>query len=337
MKIYITFIITMLFVVSCIPGENPVKPYDRGGVLESSVNIGHFYAEQIYFSLEQYEVVSQNHITDWDIGFACAENDFVIILNYGKFMKVVELEAVDFDTVNKETINTIPDENWRYDDSEGDKDSTAIGTWWSSDGDSISSDEKVYIIDRGLDEKAKKQGTVKFQITDFKDDTYSIKFADLKDGVVYSAQITKDATRNYIQFSFDDGGKTVKLEPEKTKWDIIFSKYTQLLYTSEGDEIWYSVTGAYLNPNNVETAFLMSDDFQSITLGTADTLDFSFARNAIGHTWKYYDMQASSYFVYPEMVYIIKNVSGFYFKLHFVDFYDNSGNKGVPKFEYQKL
>ena len=109
MKIYITFIITMLFVVSCIPGENPVKPYDRGGVLESSVNIGHFYAEQIYFSLEQYEVVSQNHITDWDIGFACAENDFVIILNYGKFMKVVELEAVDFDTVNKETINTILD------------------------------------------------------------------------------------------------------------------------------------------------------------------------------------------------------------------------------------
>lgn len=289
MKIYITFIIMLLF-VSCIPDENPVKPYDRGSVLESSVDIGPYYAEQIYFSLEQNEVVSQNNITDWDIGFACSENDYEIILNFGKFMKATEVNTVNFNAVNKETIDEIPDENWRYDNSNGKKDSTAIGKWWSGEGASLFTNETVYIIDRGLDEKAKKQGTVKFQVIGFNNGTYSIKFADIKNGAVYTAQIKKDADRNYVQFSFDEGGKIVKLEPEKSRWDILFSKYTQLLHTDEGDKMWYSVTGAYLNPDNVEIASFISDDFQSITIAAADTLSFSSARNAIGHTWKDYDM-----------------------------------------------
>ncbi len=337
MNYYCVFLSITLFFVSCIPVENPVKPFDRGGLLSSSVNIGTYYGEQIFFSLERNEVVSHNHVADWDIGFACGDNDYEIILNYGKFMRAAELISVDFNDINKEVIDGIPKDRWNHDNSKGKKDSTAIGKWWIEEGGFVRSDEKVYVIDRGVDEKAKMQGMVKFQIIDYIQNTYSIRFADVKDGVVYTALIKKDEFGNFVRFSFDDGGKIARLEPKKSEWDIIFSKYTQLLYADEGEKMWYSVTGAYLNPLNVESAFLTSDDFQSVSIEAVDTLSFSSARNAIGHTWKYYDMQTGSYSVRSNNIYIIKSVSGFYYKLHFVDFYDNSGNKGCPKFEYQKL
>jgi len=42
------------------------------------------------------------------------------------------------------------------------------------------------------------------------------------------------------------------------------------------------------------------------------------------------------YEVFPKMIYIIQTPLGYY-KFHFVDFYNTSGDKGYPKFEYQKL
>jgi hypothetical protein len=41
--------------------------------------------------------------------------------------------------------------------------------------------------------------------------------------------------------------------------------------------------------------------------------------------------------VLPEMIYLLKSKEGYYWKLHFVDFYDSNGDKGSPAFEYQEL
>ena len=38
-----------------------------------------------------------------------------------------------------------------------------------------------------------------------------------------------------------------------------------------------------------------------------------------------------------EKNFIIKNSIGLYFKLHFIDFYNDSGEKGYPKFALQQL
>lgn len=337
MKFLYAYALLFLVMLSCIPDENPVKPLDRGAVVESSVGIGPFYGEQIYFSLEKDSILKQNNIVYWDLGFACQPDRYEIILNFGKFMKATVIESDSFEDIDKENIEQIADDNWQFDNSEGKTDSTAIGQWWETNNGDIGSKRFIYIIDRGLNEKAKKQGFVKFQILKYDNKSYTVRFANLSDNEEHTVIITKNEDYNYVQLSFDGGGEIKNLEPQRDEWDILFSKYAQLLYTNEGDKMWYSVTGAYLNQNNTEAALLYSDDFQSIDIFAIDTLEFLNARNMIGHEWKYYDMAASSYNVRPDMIYIIKGVTGFYYKLHFIDFYDDNGNKGFPKFEYKKL
>lgn len=337
MKYILSFLISSILITSCIPGESVVKPYDRGDVRSASASMGHFYAEQLYYSFESNSILRQNVITDWDLGFACADEDFEIIMNFGKFMNLAIVEDVSFESIDRTYADSIPEELWKFDNSNGFKDSTAVGNWWTNDNGKIESKLFTYVIDRGLDEKAKKQGMAKLQITKFENNTYFIKFADLKNNIINEIEIPKDNQFNYVQLSLTGTGSVLSLEPNKNSWDLLFSKYSELVYTSEGDGIWYSVTGAYLNPNTVEGAVLDEPEFSLIDNETLNTVQLVKNRNIIGHDWKYYDLESSSYYVNSKRSYIVKGVQGFYYKMHFIDFYDESGTRGVPKFEFQKL
>ncbi len=337
MKYILTFLLSSILMVSCIPDENPVQPYKRGDVLTSSANMGPFYAEQLYYSFEANSILKQNKITEWDLGFACADEDIEIIMNYGKFMNLAVIEDVSFDNIDKVFADSLPDESWNYDNSNGFKDSTAVGNWWTNDNGKIESKKFTYIVNRGLDEKAKKQGIVKLQITKFENNTYYIKFADLKTNIVNEIEIPKDNQFNYIQLSFSGTGSVLNLEPNKNSWDLLFSKYTETVYTLEGEGVWYSVTGAYLNPNTVIGAMLDEPEFSLIDKATLNSIELVKNRNIVGHDWKYFNLESNSYSVNSKRSFIVKGVEGFYYKMHFVDFYDDSGNRGVPKFEFQKL
>lgn len=72
-------------------------------------------------------------------------------------------------------------------------------------------------------------------------------------------------------------------------------------------------------------------------------IDYSFAAgktlspniNAIGYNWKTYT--GGTYVVNSKMNYIIKDNEGFYYKLYFIDFLNQSGATGNPKWEFQQL
>jgi hypothetical protein len=57
----------------------------------------------------------------------------------------------------------------------------------------------------------------------------------------------------------------------------------------------------------------------------------------IGYNWKSYDMNAGEYSINTNLNYILNDKDGRYFKLHFIDYYNSSGDKGYPKFEIQEL
>ena len=77
--------------------------------------------------------------------------------------------------------------------------------------------------------------------------------------------------------------------------------------------------------------------FSNITYEFAELQTLSENINTIGYRWKEFNFSTSSYIIFPQMNYIIKDSEGFYYKLHFIDFYDISGNKGNPKWEFQRL
>ncbi|MFA6571102.1 MAG: HmuY family protein [Bacteroidota bacterium] len=334
---YFLIIVTLLICWSCIPGENPVQPFDRGGVLSSKVTLGPNYSDQVFFSLDQNKFLNFNDIYIWDLGFACKDSSNYIILNSAKFMKVADLGFKSFDEVSTADLDTITEEQWIYDSPSGNLDSTAIGKWWTVENNKIVSLGKVYIVDRGTNEIGKKLGNVKFRILDYDNKTFKVVYANLKDNISHEYTITKNNDYNYTYLSLEKTGNLLQIEPLKEQWDLVFSKYTELLTANDSNSMWYSVVGAYLNPNGGEAAMLKHAVFDSVNIGALDTLHLLKTRNAIGHDWKFFDLNTSSYIVDPKVVYIIKSVSGFYYKLHFMDFYDDSGNKGTPLFEFQKL
>ena len=64
---------------------------------------------------------------------------------------------------------------------------------------------------------------------------------------------------------------------------------------------------------------------------------FSKYYNVIGYDWKTYDYESGSYIIHPEKNFVIKDKSGFYYKFHVIDFYNDSGQKGNIKFEFMLL
>lgn len=49
----------------------------------------------------------------------------------------------------------------------------------------------------------------------------------------------------------------------------------------------------------------------------------------IGYDWKYYDLSGSGkYIIYQKKVFVIRDQQGYLYKLRFIDFYDNNGQKG---------
>lgn len=333
----LALILVSWLINGCIPEESPVEPHKSGDVQVATAEMGNLYGNQVYFSFKHDKVVSVNKITDWDIEFSCIPDTFVVRLNSAKFMTAYNTKKLKFDNVGPSDTNNLDVSQWRFDNPFGKLDSTAIGKWWEAikAGEVISKSE-VYIINRGVNERAKPQGYKKMQILGFENNTYYVKIANLDGTQVEELEIPRDPTKNFIQVTFNSPAKIVQIEPPTLDWDLCFTKYSELLYTSDGIPTWYSVTGPLINPKTVAVAIDTSRSFEEITYQIAEKYTYSSYINAIGHKWKWFDLGKGAYIINPNINYILRTQIG-YIKMHFVGFYNQTGEKGYPKFEYQRL
>jgi hypothetical protein len=232
---------------------------------------------------------------------------------------------------------------WKYDVSSGNRDSTAIGNWvdFLPPDSAKSYSHEVYVIDRGYDELGNLRGLRKIVFQELVDSTYSFRYSNLDGTAENTFSIAKDPTVNYTFFSFDEGGKQLSLEPPRYDWDLLFTQYTTLLFTDEGDPYPYLVTGVLSNPMAIQIAKDTLYDFSSIDLDVAGNLFYSEAQDEIGYDWK--DIVGDvttgnvSYVVVEGLNYVVRDSEGYYYKLRFISFYNDSGDKGYPTFEYQRL
>ena len=307
---------------SCMKDELPVPAHEAGDVLTASVDMETNYKWQIYYSLRDNKVVSQNLKTDWDLGFEANPEGYRVVLNTSKAMFVRKLETTSL-TATADTNGF--EENKRWDESSGNLDSTAIGDWRQGN---------IYIIDRGSNEKGKHQGWVKLQILSVDDKQYTVSFGPLNSENISTVNVPKDDAYNMAFLSFDEGGKVVSVEPPKADWDVVFTQYTYIFY-EEVPVTPYLVTGCLLNRYNTKGLMTRDTTFEAIDLDFALGKTLSTNYDAIGYEWKSFN--GATYTVYPEMNYLIETQDGNYFKLHFIDFFNSGGAKGYPKWEYQLL
>ncbi|MCC6180672.1 MAG: HmuY family protein [Bacteroidia bacterium] len=323
MKLKLLFnliILCSIALCSCEKEELPVKAYNRGNVTTMTVDMGSNYKYQLYYSLNNNKIVSSNLKTDWDIAFASV--GCRIVLNTSKSMCVYKTNSINFNTVS-DTLGF--SKNCKYDVPSGDIDSTAFGQ--------ISDNSFVYIIFRGYNENGTALGYLKLQITSITDNDYSIIYSDLNGANSNTATIIKNTQKNFVQYSFNKNS-SVEIEPDKIDYDLIFTQYTHIFYNPFEP---YLVSGVLQNCSAVRSALIVDKDFSAISISDTARVPLSKKINTIGYSWKSYNYTSSSYVIYPNMVYIIQDVKGFYYKLHFTSFYNTQGQKGSPTFEFQKI
>lgn len=333
MKKIIFYFLLIVVLSSCFKEDDPYPAFD---MQTSTIEMGQYYLHQVYFDLVTNEIVGSNEKNDWDLGFESGDSSWHIILNTASFSLAANTGINDFDLVNDTTGL-----DWRFDKSDGNPDSTAIGQWFAIEGMDTLYLNHVYVIDRGFDHLGMLRGIKKIVFTRVDSLAYAFRYADLNGENEKEFEMMKSEGAYYSYFSFEEDGKKIDLEPRTDSWDLLFTQYTTLLYTDEGEPYPYLVTGVLSNFGQVEMALDTLKDYASVDFEYARSLSYTINKDFIGYDWKELIGDVNSGNVYYEIVegnnYIIKTGEGLYFKLRFINFYSEEGEKGYPSFMYDIL
>ncbi len=335
----IAIILTVtLLLSSCFKKDKPVTLPPRGESQMAQIPLGSSYTNQVYFQFKTGNTFTSEY-RKWDLAFESSENGYHIWLNGGN----MELAAFLSSSIVIEDITSVTGATWKWDAPSWNQDSTAIGKWidFRTVSDSASG---IYAIDRGRTDISSADKIWKIQFISVDEHSYTFRYGRIGKGAqLYTKRIAKDPTRNYVLFSFDDEGKVVEQSPEKSDWDMLFTRYRYIFYDNLPPGYFppflYPVEGVLINPENTAVARDSAKSFTEIDYAYAKGLNYKTSRDMIGFEWKSINLSAPllHYNVKSYLTYILRDQRGYYWKLRFLDFYNEQGEKGYPKFEYQQL
>ncbi len=323
---YITMIVLALLLASCEKEEQPVElPPKPSEVKLLSVDMGKDYRSQVFVDLASGKTQTIDNLS-WDLAFDASPQGMAIYQNSGKNVLTANSGSTEFQT-NPDT-KTIA---WKWDPASGNKDSLALKNVFTSQGFVTDS---VYYINTG-------SGKFQFKIIDITTTEYVIAFTDLANSQSKQLFINKDPRKAQVYFSFDNGGQYLNIEPDLTDWHVCFLRY-RWIYYEFNPPLLYLVSGVFVNPALVTSVKDSVLDFYSITKTDCASKTFLSNRDVVGFDWKSPDLSNTSnvkYTIRKDYYYFIKEQSSQQrlFKIRFLDFYNDQGVKGSPKFEVQEL
>jgi len=326
-KKILTIILFTLTLNACFREDEPIIPNPSEVVkIEESV-----YTHQTFFDLDTRRIISTIQMDAWDIGFESADTGWHIILNSGRFLGLYSAGTTDFESVNSVPAPAL----WKFDKPDGNPDSTAVGEWLAPP--SGPSYNTVFVI--GVYDGIRYSPMKKIVFSSLSDDVYSFHYSNMDGTDPVSVDITKDPLTNFAYFSFSDGGKQIIIEPEKTKWDIVFTQYSTTLYTDLGVPTPYFVRGVLSNRIGVEVALDTIIPYSEFKFDDINGKQFSRSMDAIGHDWKSVDIDGTNaeYAIRQNYTFIIKSKQGYFYKLRFTGYYNDLGSPGFPRFEMSAL
>ena len=326
MKKYVfIYFLFILCSISCIKEELPIPAHVSGDIKLDQVEMGANYNTQIFYNLDYASIVSNNLETDWEIAFECSDSGSNVILNSSIVCSAYNTNSTNFDSIYSDS--GIQSSDWKYDANEGNLDSTAIV---------IDSNNYVYIINLGTSVSQNiERGYKKIIIKIINNQQYQIRSADLSGENDTTITIYKDSDFNFLAYSLTTN-TVVNVFPFKNNWDLMFTAYTHI-FNEYIPPLPYRVSGVLINRNNTFVAEDTTYNFNEINYDLVQnnsTFEYISDIDVIGYDWKRY---SGTFTIKENLNYVIKTNSGLYFKLRFIDFYNDGGIKGCPKFEFQKL
>ncbi|WP_067146980.1 HmuY family protein [Pseudotamlana agarivorans] len=317
----------------------------QGGSLSPQVG-GPNQKNQVYIDLS-----SQSETTaprdSWDLGFYNG-NRFRVTINGSIYMATKALEATDIDKVTEADIKTMqrevavgtfnPDNAAYVDAPNGDILETAIAEISENDNEN-----PVYLVNLGYEVGAEEatvgsttiagnaRGWKKIRILR-QNDGYLLQYANVNETTHQEISISKNANYNFNHFSFNTN-TIVSVEPEKDKWDLCFTVFTNIL--EDAGSYGFSDYVIHNNKSDVtaykvEATNLSYDDFN---LSHVNSSLFSKDQTAIGSNWR--DVFERT--VFADKFYILKDANGNIYKIKFLAMTNSNGDRGYPEFEYNLL
>ena len=320
-----------------------------GAILVSEIG-GPNQGDQVYVDLSE-ETMTKARRDSWDLGFYGGDQ-FRVVINGSIYMAARNLNVTNIDAVNQASVSsfqnqvsvgTFDPENENYIDApSGNILETAIEAISSNDDDN-----KVYLVNLGykVGTTAAPAGSVSItgdargwkKIRILRDgDGYLLQYADLNSTTHQEVSISKNAAYNFTFFSFDTN-QTMLVEPEKAKWDLCFTVFTNVIegagsygysdFVLNNLKAGVKVYRINVNASNPATVF------GTFTKNDANDALFQNDQRVIGADWR--DVFSGT--AYADRFYVLKDLDGNYYKIRMMGFLNEGGLRGYPKFEYKLL
>ena len=311
---------------------------------------------QVYVDLSSgIETVVER--TKWDLGFY-AGAEFSVAINGSLKMAAKKLEIIDMSQPVEidETVavgegggSGVLNGNINYvDHPTGDITKTVISV------SATDADNKVYLVNLGhdLSTVAPGAGSVnpygdargwrKVRVLRSGSD-YKLQYAAIDATTFEEVIITKNAAFNFTFFSLISNA-VVSAEPEKAKWDIQFTPFTNTINLGSG-EVSYAYqdfivsnskgdSKVYQVLNNEGTSYA---DFALSNVVDANFTPSATDQRVIGSNWRNGGGPSSLPTVKDDRFYVVKDVDGKVYKLRFVSMTNAQGERGHVSFEYKLL
>ena len=358
---------------SCInDNEDPVSVAKIEGSIADPRVGGATQPNQVWIDLSETDPITKGPVqkltrrTDWDLALYSGP-EFKVVLNSSIMMAAAKIPNVtDFSQVTEATVSTLknqvqvanfnPANEVYIDDVKGDFPSgyTAIEEIKAND-----SENAVYLVNMGKEiyngsvpvgsvaTGGDSRGWKKVQIVR-SGEGYKVKSADIDGNNYYEVMVAKNKAYNYNFISLKNKGE-VSIQPEKKRWDLCFTVFTNTI-SGAGSYIYAD----FVTINNVGGTGAYEVIIPAGTSGveaynnfkTSDINSSKFIYNdqrVIGSNWRN-PVGTNGLEVYGDRFYILKDPNGYYFKLRFTRLTkantDDQGVKderGFPSFEYKPL
>jgi len=318
--------------------EEPLYPQPKiaAGLQTATFEMGETYSNQLWFDFESQKTFT-NQFGKWDVGFSCSGEPHITICG-GKsaFLSVAKITDVDFDHIDGSLMQSL---DWKFDNPNGHIDSLAFsGCFAKQSNGYIGKPNETYVIDLGVDTIPYKR-YVKMQFLSVRGGVYEFLWSYVLDPqFLYLTKVYTKPDRNYAYFNFSTM-QLVENEPVAlNEWDLVFTTYKESIPDVNGVMYPYIIRGALINPFKISVAQIDGGiPFDQFNIQDAQSLMYNKNVNEIGYDWKEYSQSASKYTMVPNRYYVIKTINGNYFKMRFIDFYDDKGRKGYPKMAWEIL
>lgn len=308
-------------------------------------------ANQVYIDLSSGAMTTVPRIS-WDLGFY-AGNDFRVILNNSVKMSAKSLGNTDLIKVVSEDNSMLIGQGAgsidQIDNPSGIITGTAIAEVSANDAEN-----PVYLVNLGNNPSATPpalgsvsadsgahRGWKKVRILR-NGNGYKFQFADLSATTFNEVIIDKNAAYNFIFFSFTSNG-TVNVEPQKDKWDINFTTFTNIA----GGTTPYFYPDFVVNNNRGGALVygVSTDDFSynNFTRANVDNSKFENDQRGIGSSWRSTSapgpdgFPVSQFVLKTNIFYVLKDPAGNYYKIKMTGGALPNLERGHPTFVYELL